>query len=166
MRAGQLSKVALLFFVAAFGVSCAPPRYKGTTQDPAKFLGGSAALASDADWRCPTSPNVLNTSDFEFEGAGDFTVCVGRDDAGRLKIAGSTRAENLCAYPMRKSSTSGLQLLEEPKCFSVTEGPAEITFRTKEANTLILVDYNVAGQMTACLSSPTPCPTHSVGLIQ
>jgi len=81
-------------------------------------------------------------------------------------ISGSTTAGALCVYPMRAASSGQISLLEEPKCFSVSDGPAEIGFKSKDANYLLIVDYNYASQMTSCLSSPSPCPTHSEGFVQ
>lgn len=173
----------LVVVVAALAVFGCANQIKGSQDtlapDRMSALQANAALGTQvnsAEWACPGSPNIAlkdyidfnkGIGSFNYTGSQDFTACTSKRVASSYLISGSTSSKQICIYPMLVTGSANIMLAAEPQCYNVKGGAITATFSSSaKINYLVIVDANMTDALDGCLSSSSPCPTHSEGYVQ
>jgi hypothetical protein len=132
---------------------------------------------SDANFSCPTQPNVLEEYDDDLRDTGKFTVCSSRTSAFSIRVHGRTKSsDSICVFPAQyidqtrivaKVDSRGYPIVT---CASASDIPAGGTglvfeFANTNFNAVFIVERPYRDQMQMCLFSNNPyaCPEYSYG---
>lgn len=161
---------------SAIVCACGPNTNRAKPVVPDRSAIFSSLEISDIgeNYRCPYSANVVLKDGiapgggFDYTGKNDFTVCVSRNAVNSFLIEPNRpTASAICAYPMHQGSSGAPQLVEAPKCSSVSGSAGiEMSFNSKDINYMAIVDVSFTDAMNSCLSGTAACPSHSEGFVQ
>jgi hypothetical protein len=162
MPARGLMLVITILLGAAAGPACAPPsRHEW---EGGEFSGSYEALSTgstDADYECPSTPNVVPDYDWMRNGTGRFKVCSHTTDSSKLLVHGATAySATICIFPVNYVSDSEVFLYEGSgggilsACAAAGEGGVTAEFPGIVFNAVFIVESPWKGQLETCLAGP------------
>jgi hypothetical protein len=132
---------------------------------------------SDANFDCPTSPNVLEEYDDDLRETGTFSVCTAKTSAFRIRVHGKTKSnDSICVFPaqyidrtriLAKPDSRGYPMSACASADSIPAGSSGLIFEFANTNfnAVFIVEAQDRDQMQMCLFSNNPfgCPEYSYG---
>lgn len=168
------SATVALLLVTGCGPLMPGDRYVAT--GPARTFALSSGT-SDANFSCPTAPNVLEEYDDDLLDTGKFSVCTSRSTIYTVRIHGQTKSGNeICVFPAQyidsnhlisKLDSRGYPMVTCASTESIAAGTTGIVmnFENTNFNAAFIVERQYRDAMQMCLfsSSPHSCPEYSYG---